>query len=250
MAVLALVVERRLLLHQPGQRLRVERRTIRLRHVEHGLGEIDQMPAVAVGHGDAGDPRRLVERQAAPDLLLGTLQERFERLMAEPFQHQHLGPRQQGRVEREGRILRGRADQRDRAVLHHRQKAVLLGAVEAVDLVDEQERPAARLTPGTGLLERLLQVGDAGEDRRHLDELEPCLVGQQAGDGGLAGPGRPPQDHRADMPRGEHARQGTLWPEQMVLADDAIEALRPHQVGQRARRARLQTGRLEQVGHR
>ncbi len=47
-------------------------------------------------------------------------------------------------VELEGRVLGGGADQHDRAVLDIGQEAVLLGAVEAMDLVDEQQRALAR----------------------------------------------------------------------------------------------------------
>ena len=59
--------------------------------------------------------------------------------MVEPAEDQHLAARQQRGVELEARILGRRADQGDRAVLDIRQEAVLLGAVEAVDLVHEQQ---------------------------------------------------------------------------------------------------------------
>ena len=66
--------------------------------------------------------------------------------MVEAAQDQHLAARQQRGVELEARILGGRADERDGAVLDIGQEAVLLGAVEAVDLVHEQQR----LLPGAG----------------------------------------------------------------------------------------------------
>ena len=87
------------------------------------------------------------------------------------------------------------------ALLDERQEAVLLGAVEAVDLVDEQQGRLAGGAAAAGRLERLLQVGDAGEHRRQLLELVAGLLGQQAGDGGLAGAGRPPEDHRGQPVR-------------------------------------------------
>ena len=68
-----------------------------------------------------------------------------ERGIVEPAQHQHLAARQQRGVELERRVLGRGADQRDRAVLDVRQEAVLLGAVEAMDLVDEQQRALAVL---------------------------------------------------------------------------------------------------------
>ena len=60
-----------------------------------------------------------------------------------------------------------------RAVFHDRQEAVLLGAVEAMDLVDEQQRLAAvGAAQLARRLEHLLQVGDAGKHRRYLLEGE------------------------------------------------------------------------------
>jgi hypothetical protein len=50
-----------------------------------------------------------------------------------------------GGVELEGRVLGRRADQRDGAVLDVGEEAVLLRAVEAVDLVHEQQRAACRV---------------------------------------------------------------------------------------------------------
>ena len=74
---------------------------------------------------------------------LGALEQRLKRRVVEPLEHQHAGARQKRRVELEGRVLGGGADQDDGAVLDVRQEAVLLGAVEAVDLVDEQQRALA-----------------------------------------------------------------------------------------------------------
>ncbi len=48
------------------------------------------------------------------------------------------------RVEFERRVFGGRADQHDGAVFHHRQEGILLRAIEAMHLVDEQQRALAR----------------------------------------------------------------------------------------------------------
>ena len=70
-------------------------------------------------------------------------------------------PRQQGGVHFEVGVLGGRPDQRDRAVLDVWQEGVLLGLVEAMDLVEEQDRPR----PMQG--ESLLGLGDG---RANLDD--------------------------------------------------------------------------------
>ena len=158
--------------------------------------------------------------------------------MVEPAQDQHLAARQERGVEFEARVLGGRADQRDGAVLDVRQEAVLLGAVEAVDLVHEQQG----LLPGAGggarLGENLLEVGDAGEHRRDRDEAQADGIGEQPRDAGLAGAGRPPQDHRGETAGGDHAPDRAVGAGQMLLADDLVEAARPQAVGERRVRRR------------
>ena len=76
-------------------------------------------------------------------------------------EHEHLGARQQRGVEFEGRVLGGRADERYGAVFHHRQETVLLGAIEAMDFVDEQQRPLPGVPAALRGLENLAQFGDA-----------------------------------------------------------------------------------------
>ena len=62
---------------------------------------------------------------------------------AERLEHVDLRPRQQRRVDLERRVLGGRADEDDVAGLDARQERVLLRLVEAVDLVDEEDRAPA-----------------------------------------------------------------------------------------------------------
>ena len=109
-------------------------------------------------------------------------------------QHQHLAARQQRGVELERRVLGRGADQGHRAVLDVGQEAVLLGAVEAMDLVDEQQRALAVAAALARGLEDPAQVGDAGEHRRQRLEMQVGLLGQQAGDRRLAAARRSPQD--------------------------------------------------------
>ena len=122
------------------------------------LGQRQRRAAVAVGHAQQHRPRLLVERQRPALGLLGARQQLLEALLAKRMERQHPRARQKRGVELEGRVLGGRADQDDGAVLHDRQEAVLLGAVEAMDLVDEEQRlaavraaqPAPPRTPSSG----------------------------------------------------------------------------------------------------
>jgi len=136
------------------------------------------------------------------------------------MKYQHARTRQQRGVELEGRIFRGGADQHHRAVFHHRQKRVLLRAVEAVHLVDEQQCALAHLAPRTRRIEHLLQVGDAGKHRRDLFEMQLGGVGEQPRHRGLAGARRSPEHQRPQRARLQHARQRAVGPEDVILADD------------------------------
>src|SRR5690242_9045959 len=64
----------------------------------------------------------------------------------------------------------------------------------------------------------------------------------------LAGPGRAPEDERAERARRQHAREHAVRSEQMVLAYDLGELRGAQLVGERARRILLEARSLEQVG--
>ena len=145
MALAVLVVDRDAAVEQVAELGRAERLVDLDR--EQGLDLVEQEAAVAVGAGDqrlarfGGDGQRpLLDRFGAADQLL-------ERVMVEPAQDQHLAARQQRGVDLEARVLGRRADQGDGAVLDIGQEAVLLRAVEAVDLVHEQQGLLAGLAP-------------------------------------------------------------------------------------------------------
>ncbi len=119
------------------------------------------MAAVAVGHGAQGGAAVGCYRQGPAGVLLGADQETVEGRVVQSAQDHDLAARQDRGVQLEGRVLGGGPDQDDRAVLHIRKEAILLGAVEAVDLVDEQEGALPHL-PALGRgFEDLAQVGDA-----------------------------------------------------------------------------------------
>ena len=93
--------------------------------------------------------------------------------------------------------------------------------------------PAPAAQPA--LVEGPLQVGDAGEHRRERDEDQPGPLRQQPGDGGLAHPGRAPEDERGQAAPRQHPRQRAGRAEQVVLPDHLLQRLRPQPVGERAR---------------
>jgi hypothetical protein len=101
------------------------------------------------------------------------------------------------------------------------------------------------LSPRAGRLEDLLEVADAGENRRDLLEMQIGRLRQQAGNRGLAGAGRPPKHERTQRSRIEQALERAVRPEQMILADDLVEPGRPQLVSKRTRRRALEPRRGE-----
>ena len=93
--------------------------------------------------------------------------------MVEPPQDQHLAARQERGVDLEARIFGRRSDQRDGAVLDVGKEAVLLRAIEAMDLVHEQQGLLARAGGGARFGEYLLEIGDSRKDRDTATKRRP-----------------------------------------------------------------------------
>src|SRR5205823_4056980 len=66
-------------------------------------------------------------------------------VVGQRLEHVHGGARQERAVHLERRVLGRRADERQQALLDKRQERVLLRLVEAMYLVDEQDRRASVL---------------------------------------------------------------------------------------------------------
>ena len=74
-------------------------------------------------------------------------------------------PRQQRVVQFKRRILGGRADEGDSAVLDVRQERILLRFIETMHLVNEDRRGAACGAPLFGLLDRRADILHATQNR-------------------------------------------------------------------------------------
>ena len=160
-----------------------------------------------------------------------------ELLVGERHELVDLAPRQQRRVDLEVRVLRRRADQRQRPLLDRRQQRVLLGLVEAVDLVEEEDRPlavGAETLPAEAITSRT--CADRGGHGRQLLEGRAGRVRDHARERRLPAPGRPVQDRGADAVLRDREPQRGMLAEDLLLADEILEPLRPHAHGQRSRR--------------
>ena len=144
---------------------------------------------------------------------------------------------QQRRVDLEGRVLGGCADERNRAPFHVRQESVLLRLVEPMNLVDEQHGSAVGKRLGLG--DRLPDLAYAGQHGGKASPLGTGGVREQPRQRGLAGARRTPQDHRVDNPVLGKLAQGPSLVEQMILPDEVAQRTRTHTIRQRTTRRRL-----------
>ena len=142
---------------------------------------------------------------------------------------EHAAAADQRAVDREEGIFGGRADQDHHALLHVGQQHVLLGLVEAVDLVDEQQRPlAGGRKPIVGLGQDFAQLLHAAGHRADLAEMAAGGAGQQSGQRGFARARRAVENHRAQAVGRQQPPQQLPFAEKMPLADELVERARPH----------------------
>ena len=152
----------------------------------------------------------------------------------ERAQHVDASARQQRADDFEGRILGGRADERQRAVFDVRQEGVLLRLVEAMHFVEEQHGAAPAFgAHGARTFDGFADVLDAGHDRRELHEFRVGAACDQPRERGLARARRPPEDQRMQLTAFERLAQRLARAEHLFLADEFIERARPHAIGQR-----------------
>ena len=182
------VVEQHLLLrrlaHVLGRDRRAARRACERRR---DLQRIERAPRVARAKAHQLDERLVLEREpACAQAALGVAERparnRRDILVAERAQHQHAGAREQRRDYLEGRILGGRADERDEPAFDVGQDGVLLRAVPSMDLVDENHRaPPAGFQLAPRLFDRLAQLGDSRRHRRDRAKAAPdCCASKSA----------------------------------------------------------------------
>src|SRR5581483_11544072 len=221
------------------------------RHLE----AVEGRPGVAVGAGGevlgggVVDGERRVAAEAPDGVGQGPVDQPPQVVLRQGLEPEQRGTAPQRTVDLEEGVLGGGADQREEAVLDVGQEGVLLGAVEAVDLVEEQDRALALLTEaGPGPLHDLPHLLHAGGDGRHRLEGLGRGPGHQPGDGGLAGAGRAPEDARRQPVGLDQRPQRLARRQQVLLAGHLVEGAGPHPARQRRPGRHPPVGRLtEQI---
>ena len=161
--------------------------------------------------------------QHLPDLLRGQRPQRV-----------HPHPRQQRAVDLERGVLRGRADQRHHALLHSRQQRVLLGLVEAVDLIEEEHRAGvARGAAVGGALQHRAHLRAAGLHRAQLFEHGAGALGDHPRECRLARARRAVEHHRVGVALFDRGAQPRAFAQQVRLSDELLQVRWPHARSQR-----------------
>ena len=141
--------------------------------------------------------------------------------------------RQQRRDDLEARVLGRRADQRDSAGLDVGQQRVLLGLVEAMDLVDEQQRPRAdwsRRVAALAIASRTSLTPASTADSATARRCSACRAAARAWScRSPVGPTGSTTGWRGRAPGSTDAS----GPDQVGLPDELLERPRPHPLGQR-----------------
>ncbi len=141
---------------------------------------------------------------------------------------------QEGGVELKRRVLGGRSDQDDVAGFHVREKRILLCLVEAVDLIDEQERSSPVHPPLLlGLLHDRFDLLDAGDDGAEGNEVGVGALGDDAGQRRFAGARWPPQNEGADPVLLDRRAERGVLTENLFLTQDFVEIPGAHPLGER-----------------
>ena len=148
----------------------------------------------------------------------------------------------------EAGVFGGGADEADAAALDVGEEGVLLGLVEAVDLVDEEDGAGAVGGGLFGVDHDLLDLFDAGEDGGELDEGGRGEVGDDLGEGGFADAGRAPEDERGGVVVFDLQAEGFAGSEEVGLAEELVEGAGAHALGERGALERGVGGGVEVGG--
>ena len=156
-----------------------------------------------------------------------------EFVFAQGLEMEDAQAREQSVVEVEGGVFGGGADEDEGAVFDVGEEGVLLGFVEAVDFVDEEDGFAADGALLLGLRHGFADFFDAGEDGGEADVARVEGVGEEQGKGGFAAAGRPPEEHGEGFFLRDGNGERHAVAENVALADVVGEGFRAQAVGER-----------------
>ena len=235
--VAGLVVEDRLALHRVlGVGDRDRPAVAARRGLARELERVERRPRVAArARGEEGD-RVVVDRRRRRTRRASSARRSSPSTSAalERVQLVDLGAGEQRRVDLEVRVLRRRADERDQPLLDRRQQRVLLRLVEAVDLVEEEDRraPAARAARRARAITSRTSGRPALTAESSSKAASACSAVIRASVV-LPVPGGPYRTIECGRPGLDRRAQRRALAEQVLLPDEVVERARPHARGER-----------------
>ena len=227
-----LVVNRRAVLDDFFQ-IRPVHHSVCRSEIVDAFNKIDKITPVAVGKVANHRHCVIVNRKFASDDFFRPFNNLLKCGGIQRFHDEDLAAGEKRAVEFERRVFRRCADECHRAVFDVGQKTVLLCAVEAVNLIDEQQRPFSVKPPFCGFVKRLAEVGDSGKDGGERNEMHVGSVRHQPCNRGLSASGRTPENETGNAFRLQHLADRAVGSEQMILPDDVVDRFRTETVGKR-----------------
>ena len=149
------------------------------------------------------------------------------------FEDVDLGAREERGDDFEGGIFGGGADEEDVAGFDVREEGVLLGFVEAVDFVDEDDGAKASAGFLFGFGHDFFYFFYAAGDSAEGDEFGFGEAGDEARESGFAAAGRSPEEHRGEIVGFDLDAERFAGAEEFFLADEFVEGAWAHALGER-----------------
>ena len=205
--------------------------------VNHQLQHIEELAGVtaAVTHQSLAFPHfhGLVLEENI--LVEGTVQKDLQILFLQGFEYKDLAAGQQGSNDLKRGVLGGCTHQHDGAVFNGSQKGVLLGFVETVDFVYEQDGSPflAEQAAGLGLVKDLAHILYPRRNGTEGVEIAVQGFGNDMGQGGLTHSGRTPENEGTQVPAFYHFPQDAAFSNQMTLAHILVQRPGSHPLGER-----------------
>ena len=149
-------------------------------------------------------------------------------LRLEGLEPEQPRPAHQRLIDFEIGVFGGGADQGEGAVFHPGQQCILLGGVEAVHLINEQDRAQAVVLQALpGGVHLAAQILDPRQHRVEAAEGGAGAAGDDPRQGRLARARRAMQDQVADPIGGDRPAQQPAGTQDRLLADEVVEAAGP-----------------------
>ena len=124
------------------------------------------------------------------------------------------------------------ANEEDVAGFDVREEGVLLGFVEAVDFVDEDDGAQAGAGFFFGFGHDFFYFLDAAGDSAEGDEFAFGEAGDKARESGFAAAGRSPEEHGGEIVGFDLHAKGFAGAEEFFLADEFVESAGAHALGE------------------